>query len=66
MAETVVLGTSACFAFLQDEPGAEVVEAFLVEAREGQRAVHASFVTLSEVKQRMLPLKGAAGAGPAT
>ena len=37
MAETLVLDTSACFAFLEDEAGADVVESFLVEAKEGRR-----------------------------
>jgi uncharacterized protein with PIN domain len=50
VADPVVLDTSACFAFLQNEPGAEVEETFLVEAREGGRVVHGSFVTLTELE----------------
>ena len=50
MAETLVLDTSACFAFLEDEAGADVVESFLVEAKEGRRVIHLSFATLTEVE----------------
>ncbi|MCX6927143.1 MAG: hypothetical protein NT154_28645 [Verrucomicrobia bacterium] len=36
MADALVLDTSACCAFLEDEAGADVVESFLVEAKEGR------------------------------
>ena len=36
MADAVVLDTSACFAFLEDEAGADVVESYLVEAKQGR------------------------------
>ena len=51
MAESiVVLDTSACFALLEGEAGAEKVEAFLLEASANDAKVHASFVTLTEVE----------------
>ena len=50
MADPVVLDTSACFALLQNEAGAEMVETCLVEAREGRGVAHASFATLTEVE----------------
>ena len=36
MADALVLDTSACFALLEDEAGADVVESYLVEAKEGR------------------------------
>ena len=36
MADALVLDTSACFALLEDEAGADVVETHLVDAREGR------------------------------
>jgi predicted nucleic acid-binding protein len=50
VAEAVVLDTSACLAFLEDEAGADVVETYLLGARNGQTTVHVSFVTLTEVE----------------
>lgn len=50
MADALVLDTSACFTLLENEAGAEVVEANLVDAREGRVSIHASFVTLAEVE----------------
>jgi predicted nucleic acid-binding protein len=50
VAEAVVLDTSACFAFLENEPGAEIVETFLLDARAKRVAIHASFATLTEVE----------------
>ena len=50
MADALVLDTSACFAFLEDEAGADVVESYLVEAKEGRRVIHLSFATLTEVE----------------
>ena len=39
MADALVLDTSACFAFLEDEAGADVVESYLVEAKEGRMVI---------------------------
>ncbi len=50
MAEAVVLDTSACFALLENEAGAGVVEAYLLNARDGRLDVHASFATLTEIE----------------
>jgi predicted nucleic acid-binding protein len=50
VADALVLDTSACFAFLEDEAGADVVESYLVEAKEGRRVIHLSFATLTEVE----------------
>lgn len=50
MAEALVLDTSACFALLENEAGADVVEAYLLDARDGRVDVHASFATLTEVE----------------
>jgi uncharacterized protein with PIN domain len=36
VADALVLDTSACFAFLEDEAGADVVESYLIEAKEGR------------------------------
>ena len=58
MADALVLDTSACFAFLEDEAGADVVETHLVDAREGRMVIHLSFATLTEVEYvhiRLLP-----------
>lgn len=65
MAEAVVLDTSACVAFLEDEAGADTVEAFLLAARGGSVAVHASFVTLTEVEYNTTREQGAAVASQA-
>ena len=48
MADALVLDTSACFAFLEDEAGADVVESYLVEAKEGRMVIHLSFATRSQ------------------
>lgn len=58
MAESVVLDTSACFALLEDEGGADVVEELLVEARSGRAEIHGSFVTLTEVEYITLQERG--------
>jgi predicted nucleic acid-binding protein len=50
MAEVVLLDTSACLTFLENEAGAGTVEACLLDARAGLVVVHASFVTLTEVE----------------
>lgn len=49
MADPAVLDTSACFAFLENEAGADEVERYLREAQRGERLLHASFVTLTEL-----------------
>lgn len=46
----VLLDTSAFLAWSQDEPGAEEVEMYFREAMDGQAALHASFVTLTEME----------------
>ncbi len=58
MAEAIVLDTSACFALLEDEGGADVVEKHLCEAKAGDVAVHGSFVTLTEVEYITLQERG--------
>ncbi len=58
MAEAIVLDTSACFALLEDEGGADVVETHLFEAKAGDVAVHGSFVTLTEVEYITLQERG--------
>ncbi len=58
MAEVIVLDTSACFALLEDEGGADVVEKHLFEARTGSVAIHGSFVTLTEVEYITLQERG--------
>jgi predicted nucleic acid-binding protein len=50
VADTLVLDTSACFALLEDEAGADIVESYLVNAREGRIVIHLSFATLTEVE----------------
>ena len=50
MAEPVLLDTSACFAFLENEAGADEVDAYLREAQRGVLPLHASFVTLTELE----------------
>jgi predicted nucleic acid-binding protein len=65
VAQTLVLDTSACFAFLEDEAGADVVESFLVEAKEGRRVIHLSFATLTEVEYITTQERSAADAAAA-
>jgi predicted nucleic acid-binding protein len=62
VAEVVVLDTSACFAFLENEAGADSVESSLIEAREGRGTIHASFATLAEVEYVITQERGAADA----
>jgi predicted nucleic acid-binding protein len=50
VADTVVLDTSACFALLENEAGADVVESYLFDARAGRLVIYNSFVTLTEVE----------------
>ncbi|MBI2946926.1 MAG: PIN domain-containing protein [Verrucomicrobia bacterium] len=59
MAEGLVLDTSACFALLENETGAEAVEAHLLDARAGRLAIHAAFVTLTEVEYIITQERGA-------
>ena len=65
MADAVVLDTSACFAFLEDEAGADVVESYLVEAKQGRRVIHLSFATLTEVEYITTQERGASDADAA-
>ena len=62
MANAVVLDTSACFALLEDEAGADIVESYLVDARAGRGVIHGSFATLTEVEYITLQERGAADA----
>jgi predicted nucleic acid-binding protein len=62
VAEAVVLDTSACFAFLENEPGADVVEMILLDAREERVAVHASFASLTEIEYIIIQERSAADA----
>lgn len=50
MAETVVLDTSAWIALDEKEPGADQVEALLADAWLGQKELHGSFATLTELE----------------
>lgn len=50
MAEAVVLDTSAILAYVDDEPGSEVVAGYLRAAQRGEISLYASFVTLTEVR----------------
>jgi uncharacterized protein with PIN domain len=62
VAESLVLDTSACFALLENEAGADIVESSLLEAREGRTTIHASFATLAEVEYVITQERGAADA----
>lgn len=44
-----ILDTSALFAFIEDEEGAESVESLLIEAEKGNVTVYLSFISLTEV-----------------
>ncbi len=50
MASAVLLDTSAFLTWSQDEPGAEEVETYFQEAMDGRVALHASFVSLTEME----------------
>lgn len=65
MADALVLDTSACLAFLENEEGAEIVEAYLLEGRAGRSALHGSFATLTEVEYIVTQERGAADAAEA-
>jgi len=64
VADALVLDTSACFAFLEDEAGADVVESYLIEAREGRKVIQLSFATLTEVEYITTQERSAADAAP--
>lgn len=65
MGDAVVLDTSACFALLENEAGADVVEKHLLEARAGRAALHGSFATLTEVEYIVTQERGALDAAEA-
>ncbi len=65
MADALVLDTSACLALLEDEAGADIVEAHLLEARAGRIALHGSFATLTEVEYITTQERGAGDAAEA-
>jgi predicted nucleic acid-binding protein len=44
-----VLDTSALFAYIEDEAGAETVERLLIQAEKGDAEIHLCFVSLTEV-----------------
>jgi PIN domain nuclease of toxin-antitoxin system len=50
VAETFVLDTSALLTFIEDEPGADQVQAALFEAAAGRSQLYACFVSLTEVQ----------------
>jgi uncharacterized protein len=50
VARAVLLDTSAFLTWSQDEPGAEEVETYFQEAMDGRVALHASFVSLTEME----------------
>ncbi len=62
MADAVVLDTSACFAFLENEAGADIVESYLLDARAERVAIHASFASLTEVEYITIQERSAADA----
>ena len=62
MAEILALDTSACFALLENEAGADLVESALLAAREGRTTIHASFATLAEVEYVITQERGAVDA----
>jgi predicted nucleic acid-binding protein len=62
VADAVVLDTSACFAFLENEAGADIVEKYLLDARAERVAVHASFASLTEVEYITIQERSAADA----
>ena len=62
MADAVVFDTSACFAFLENESGADIVETYLFEARKKLVVVHVSFVSLTEVEYITIQERSAADA----
>ncbi len=49
MADPLLLDTSAILAFIKDEPGADQVEAALLDAEAGVLLLHGCFGTLTEV-----------------
>jgi predicted nucleic acid-binding protein len=59
------LDTSACFAFLENEAGADIVEKYLLDARAERVAVHASFASLTEVEYITIQERSAADAAAA-
>jgi predicted nucleic acid-binding protein len=63
--ETVVLDTSACFALLENEAGADEVEGYLIDASAGSIALHGSFATLTEVDYIVTQERSAADAAAA-
>jgi len=65
VADALVLDTSACLAFLENEEGAEIVEAYLLEARDGRSVLHGSFATLTEVEYIVTQERGRADAAEA-
>ena len=60
MADPVVLDTSAFLAWTGAEPGADEVEGYIAEAVEGRIALHASFVSLTEVEYITIQEEGQA------
>jgi predicted nucleic acid-binding protein len=62
VADAVVLDTSACFAFLENEAGADIVETYLLDAGAKRVAVHASFASLTEVEYIIIQERSAADA----
>ena len=50
MADPLLLDTSAILAFTEDEPGADQVQAALLDTDAGVLLLHACFVTLTEVE----------------
>ena len=58
MAQNYVLDTSAWFALLEDEDGADVVEGLLREAAAGEVEVFTSFMTFMEVEYITIQERG--------
>jgi predicted nucleic acid-binding protein len=58
VAENIVLDTSAIFALTDNEPGADQVQAHIVDAIAGNVRLYGSFVTLTEVHYITLQEQG--------
>jgi len=62
VAEAVLLDTSAFLTLTGDEPGADTVQGFITDAMAGEVALHASFVSLTEVEYITIQEEGEATA----
>lgn len=65
MTDPVLLDPSACFALLENEPGADTVEGYLLSAQAGQLTIFGSFATLAEVEYIITQVQTAGDAAAA-